>query len=221
MKKIVIVLMIITVFSLSLCGVVDKLANKNPVITSVTANPPQISTQDTTRLKVVAEDPDGDILSFRWECSKGNLLTNSGEEVQWVAPNEAGTYGIDVKVTDENGGDATDGVNIIVVGDESPIVMIINPVEGQILTGLGKYPIEAEVSYRFPDFIDYVDFWLNSDSLLGRDSSVPYRFSDWNLTFLAGAQTIFARAFLKNNPTNFGEDSVHVFVEGVVPVPKK
>lgn len=221
MKKLFIFLSVAIIFCLSACGVVDKLSNKDPIIKSVSANPLQINTQDTTKLKVVAEDPDGDILSFRWECSKGNLLSNSGEEVQWIAPNEAGTYGIEVKVTDENGGKATDGINVIVVGDESPTVTITRPVEGQIIAGLGNYSIEVDVDYRFPDHIDRVNFYLNSDSLLGSDSVIPYKFSEWNLTPLAGAQLITARAYLKNNPTNFGEDSVHVFVEGVVPVPKK
>ncbi len=75
-KKIALFFTIIFSFSLIMCGVMEKLANKDPMIKSVVAFPPQISTQDTTTLKVVAEDPDDDLLSYRWDNkSKGELLS--------------------------------------------------------------------------------------------------------------------------------------------------
>ena len=48
------------------CGVMEKLANKEPIIKSIAAFPSQIGTQDTTTLKVVAEDPDNDMLCAKF-----------------------------------------------------------------------------------------------------------------------------------------------------------
>ena len=220
MKKIVIFFTIIFSFSLMTCGVMEKLANKAPMIKSVVAFPPQISTQDTTTLKVAAEDPDDDLLSYRWDNkSKGELLSFTEEEVKWIAPNYSGRFRIEVKVTDENGGKTTGEVYVNVKGDESPIVTISEPVENQIITGIGYITIAADVDFKWS--IERVDFFLDRDSLLYNDNDEPYKFTGWNVATLSGKKIITAIAYEQGNNSNFGEDSVHVFIEGVVPVPKK
>jgi len=209
-----IILLTLTLF----CGVVEKLANKNPIINSVTANPAQIGIQDTTTLMVEAEDPDGDLMSFRWSSNAGAFLSTSGETVQWVAPNSANRYRIEVTVTDEKGGKATGEVWVNVRGDESPIVTIVHPIEGQVIPGIGTVVIEANVDFDWP--IERVDFFLNRDSLLFSDYVSPYKFTEWNVAGMAGEVAISARAYEKAKLDNFGEDSVHVIIAGVVPVPK-
>lgn len=201
------------------CGVVEKLANKLPIINSIVAEPRQIGTQDTTTLRVIAEDPDGDMLSYKWDDgSVGELLSNTESEVKWVAPEFSGKYRIEVTVKDENGGKTTGDVYVTVKGDESPVVSFVHPTEGEIIPGIGKYTIEVNVDFDFP--IARVDFFIG-DSLLYSDDSKPYQFADWDITLLSGQMVLRAVAFDQLDPSNFGADSVHVFIEGVIPVPRR
>ena len=200
------------------CGVVEKLANRDPIIKNVIANPDQIGTQDTTTLSVEAEDPDDDVLSFQWESpSGGQFVSNFGEEVQWIAPDFSGTFEIKVKVSDENGGKASGKVEVKVKGDESPIVTITQPVENEIITGLGFYTIKVDVNFRWP--IQRVDFFMNQDSIYS-DYTRPYEWAGWNVTTLSGRKGIMAKAYEADDLSNFGVDSVHVTIEGTVPIPK-
>ncbi len=218
-KKKIIFLTLIFSFGLFSCGVVEKLANKDPMIKSVTAFPSQIGTQDTTTLKVVAEDPDEDLLSFRWtDNSKGTFISHTEKDVKWISPSSSGKYTINVKVTDENGGKTTGSVVVNVKGNESPIVTITEPTENEIIPGLGNKTISAVVDFQWQ--IGRVDFFINRDSLLFSNSDDPYLFDEWNVSTLSGQKIITVRAYDKSDNSNFGEDSVHVFIEGTIPVPK-
>lgn len=218
MKKKISVLALIFSFGLLSCGVVEKLANKDPMIKSVTAFPSQIGTQDTTTLTVVAEDPDDDLMSFRWnDNSIGTFISHTEEEVKWIAPNSSGIYTIEVKVTDENGGDTKGSVIVNVKGNENPIVTITEPTENEVILGLGYKMIGAVVDFQWQ--ISRVDFFLDTDSLLFSDSDDPYQFSGWNVSTLSGQKVISVRAYDQSDHSNFGEDSVHVFIEGTIPVP--
>jgi len=218
MKKKLYLLITISYLILLTCGVVEKLANRDPIIKNVTANPSQISVNDTTTLSVEAEDPDDDILAFRWESNtEGQFISNTGEEVQWIAPSYSGRFQIKVKVTDENGGKATGEVYVNVKGDESPIVTITQPVENEIIPGLGRYTIKVDVTFSWQ--IERVDFFIDRDSLHS-DYTSPYEWSEWDVTSLSGEKVILAKAYEAGNLFNYGEDSVHVTIEGTVPIPK-
>ena len=196
------------------------MANKKPMIKSVNAIPSQISINDTTTLVVVAEDPDGDMLSYRWDAkSKGELITFTEDEVKWIAPAFSNRFKIEVKVTDENGGKTTGEVYVEVRGDESPIVTIIAPSDGQIISGIGTVTISADVEFKWS--IGRVDFFIEDDSLLYSDNEKPYRYSDWNVATLSGRKVIIVKAYEQGNNLIYGEDSIHVFIEGVVPIPKR
>ncbi len=217
--KIKLLSIVFAIIFLVSCGVVEKLANKLPIINSIIAEPRQIGTQDTTTLKVIAEDPDGDMLSYKWDDgSVGELLSNTESEVKWVAPEFSGKYRIEVTVKDENGGKTKGDVYVTVKGDESPVVSFVHPTEGEIIPGIGKYTIEVNVDFDFP--IARVDFFMD-DSLLYSDDSKPYQFPDWDVTLLAGEVMLRAVAFDQLDLSNYGADSVRVFIEGVVPVPKR
>ena len=218
MKKLWIIIPLIAWLYLCVCGVVEKLANRDPIIKSVIAEPDQIGIQDTTTLKVAAEDPDDDILAYQWESpTGGQFVSNFGEVVQWIAPDFSGNFVIKIKVTDENGGKATGTVEVRVKGDESPIVTITQPVENEIITGLGIYTVKVNVDFKWS--IERVDFFINQDSVYS-DRTKPYQWAGWDVTALSGPMTVSARAYEAGDPTNYGTDSVHVTIEGTVPIPK-
>jgi hypothetical protein len=206
-------------FSLMVCQAVEKLINRDPLIKSVTANPYEISVNDTTNLKVEAEDPDNDILTYRWDSnSVGQFITNTTDTVRWIAPSYPGRFQIKIKVTDENGGKANGDVFVNVRDDANPIVTITQPLENEIISGLGKHTIKVDVSFIWQ--IKRVDFFIDGDSVHS-DFSSPYEWTEWDVTSLSGRKTILAKAYDEKNISNFGVDSVHVTIEGIVPIPKR
>ena len=85
--------------------------NQPPVIVGLTrdGNPakeeePLRIWRDTT-IECIAEDPDGDELSFIWSATSGTVK-GEGNEVKWIAPGVAGNHTITVRVSDGRGGEA-------------------------------------------------------------------------------------------------------------------
>jgi len=219
MKNIGKIGLLIIFFSLLACEAVEKLVNRDPLIINITATPNEISVNDTTSLTVQAEDPDSDILAYRWESnSGGQFINNTTETVKWIAPAHAGRFQIKVKVTDENGGKANGEVFVNVRDDASPIVTITQPTENEIINGLGKSTIKVDVSFTWQ--IKRVDFFIDGDSAY-TDYSTPYEWTEWDVTSLSGRKTIMAKAYDEKDLVSFGVDSVHVTIEGTVPIPKR
>jgi len=59
------------------CGKDDKTTdpqNSNPVITSLTADPDTFYAGSSSIITVIADDPDGDVLSYYWEAHGSHLM---------------------------------------------------------------------------------------------------------------------------------------------------
>ena len=85
--------------------------NHPPVIIKLTkdGNPPDDENRarewTTTTLQCIAEDPDGDKLSYLWR-STGGKISGNGNTVGWTAPGVTGEYKVTVIVTDGRGSQA-------------------------------------------------------------------------------------------------------------------
>ncbi len=89
-------------------------ANQPPSITSLKAKQDVLSPLSSCLIECVASDDDGDELSYEWSAGEGDILDVGGASIAWTAPESEGEYSIMVKVTDGNGGEATDSVIITV-----------------------------------------------------------------------------------------------------------
>ena len=69
---------------------------------------------------VIATDPDGDELSYRWTVSGGTAEKSTSNPMFWTTPSSAGTYEIKVTVDDGNNGVATKAKNVEVKQKEQP-----------------------------------------------------------------------------------------------------
>lgn len=87
--------------------------NHPPVIQSLAAEPPEVTQAESTLIKCVASDPDGNELSYSWSTTWGDL-SGQGSSVTWVAPEVCGDYTVRVTVTDGKGGEASDELEITV-----------------------------------------------------------------------------------------------------------
>jgi VCBS repeat-containing protein len=101
--------------------------NDNPVIASVTNNGPANEGSPAT-IKVTANDVDGDTLSYAFDCDNNGTF-EVGPQAASSAQctfNDEGTYRVTVKVTDGNGGSATDSTSVVVNN--------VNPTIGALTT---------------------------------------------------------------------------------------
>ncbi len=91
--------------------------NSPPIITAVVAAPDSIGSGESTVLFVIANDPNGDPMTYAWSATSGTLASTNAAVTNWTAPAELGLYDITVVVTDEDGsttGHAIVGVNVYV-----------------------------------------------------------------------------------------------------------
>jgi len=78
---------------------VKPLGNRPPSINSVTG-PDSITVGGTAELSCSASDPDGDALTYHWECSAGGLSSPTGQTVTFYAPQNPGDVTVTVVVDD-------------------------------------------------------------------------------------------------------------------------
>jgi hypothetical protein len=97
------------------------LANHEPAIASLEAEPGRILTSGDCQIVCTASDSDGDELSYDWSASGGET-NGQGAAVIWTAPNATGSYDVTVTVTDGRGGEVTDDVTITVRANEPPTI---------------------------------------------------------------------------------------------------
>jgi hypothetical protein len=99
--------------------------NSPPVITSLTANPLYVDTNQTSTITCNAYDPDGDPLTYYW-TKTGGIITGSGSTATWIAPSTKGTYTVSCTVNDGKGGEDSESVSILVGGNHPPVISNIN-----------------------------------------------------------------------------------------------
>lgn len=110
MKQIFFVL--IVSFSLVFIGCESTgVENTPPEITNLTASSYIITSNDTINITCIALDPDGDNITYIWEINAG-LIVGNGSEVDWIAPEEDGFYQITCRVTDGQGGEDSETIEI-------------------------------------------------------------------------------------------------------------
>jgi len=102
------------------------LINNSPVIYSLIADSTNIEVNQDITITCYATDQDGDELSYTW-TKTGGTITGSGSAITWTAPDIVGTYAITCTVSDGNGGEDSELLNIVVTeSDETKITNTIN-----------------------------------------------------------------------------------------------
>ncbi len=88
--------------------------NQNPIIESLIADPAQFPVGASSTVTVVATDPDGQPLTYRWRASTGDII-GEGATVRYTASFCcAGPNLINVTVKDNAGGSAKQSVDIFI-----------------------------------------------------------------------------------------------------------
>lgn len=98
-------------------------ATSIPVILSLTASPTTLSQPgQSISINVDAYDPKGRSLSYTWFATGGTLSATSGKLIAWKSPATAGTYTVNLLVSNDTGGTAAGNLNIKVSANGSAVV---------------------------------------------------------------------------------------------------
>ena len=116
--------------------------NHPPAINGLKADADWVNPLDSCQIKCVAEDPDGDELSYEW-LSSGGDISGTGGTVNWTAPDKVGLWDITVTVTDSYGGEDKRSLAVSVAQNPPPVIddLVITPKEP-------KYLKEVSGAYR-------------------------------------------------------------------------
>jgi len=121
-KKRLLIIIVIVAAAVLLSILFDSiLANHQPAITSLEAEPERVLPLRSCQIVCNATDRDGDELSYNWSAS-GGRITGEGATVTWTAPDSIGSYNITVIVIDGRGGEDMDKVTIEVRANKPPII---------------------------------------------------------------------------------------------------
>jgi outer membrane protein OmpA-like peptidoglycan-associated protein len=93
-------------------------ANRPPTI-QARCEPCVVETGATSTVTADAQDPDGDLLTYRWSGPSGTFQNPSDRQTAWTAPQQEGGVPLTVTVDDGRGGTASAQVTVQVV--RSPI----------------------------------------------------------------------------------------------------
>ncbi|MBM3779799.1 MAG: matrixin family metalloprotease, partial [Acidimicrobiia bacterium] len=88
--------------------------NRAPAV-SVTCDPCSVEVGQTTTLRAIATDPDGDAVTLIWTIAQGVLSTASAASTSWRAPAQPATVTATITANDGRGGVAAASVTLTVV----------------------------------------------------------------------------------------------------------
>jgi len=137
------------------------LANHRPAITTLETDAPQTIPLGSLQVTCHAVDPDGDVLSYEWTTTGGDI-TGTGPEVTWTAPQDAGTYNVTVVVNDGHGGNARKTTDLTV---SSPVIEGLN-----VTAKEPKYLKETSTGYKVGKTKEYdIECVASGTGTLGYD----------------------------------------------------
>jgi hypothetical protein len=97
-------------------------ANQAPTLESLTAKPPTVGLTASSTISCIANDPDGDVITYNWSADEGNI-TGVGDTVTYVAPQREGVFNVIVKLTDGKGGETIGSVPVTVAGSTRTVTI--------------------------------------------------------------------------------------------------
>src|SRR5512136_2723756 len=102
-KRLVIIIGIVVVAVVVAVLADAMLANHEPAIISLQADPERVAPSGTVQVVCNATDSDDDELSYGWSAD-GGAISGEGAAVTWTAPGAVGSYNVTVIVSDNRGG---------------------------------------------------------------------------------------------------------------------
>jgi len=147
------------------------LANHQPAITSLKAEPERVIPSGSCQVTCNASDRDGDELSYNWSAGGGEI-NGEGATVTWTAPDSAGSYNVTVTVTDGHGGEIMSQVIITVRANRSPTITNL-VADADWTTPSGSIQLTCTASDRDRDELNY-EWSTNGGGISGTGAAVNW-----------------------------------------------
>ncbi len=144
--------------------------NRAPVITSLTANPVNVTLGGSTTITCVANDPEGDIVQYSWNASEGNIH-GTGSKVSWSAPNKTGDFAVTCVVSDGKGAETKQTLTIKVTPALADTTINLIKQESGTVSSTGnkditRYRVGDDVQgVTYRAFFSYDIFSLNNTNV--------------------------------------------------------
>ena len=146
-----IALLILHIVIFSGCDQYKEFTNDPPEVTNFTV-PAEVEYGETVKLSVRGFDPENDDLTYLWDVSDGTLVTDTGAEVQWTAPElppeemvPPKVVTVTVSVRDGGEEDATKSASITVFSKPYKIAQLFSGTYTLVAKSIHGDPVE-EVS---------------------------------------------------------------------------
>ncbi|MEJ7712618.1 MAG: Ig-like domain-containing protein [Pyrinomonadaceae bacterium] len=162
-----------TLFGSDDIAVTVQNSNQTPTIT----NPgDQVNAEgNAANLQVIANDPDGDTLTYSATGLPGGLAINSstGQITGSLSFTSAGSHSVTVTVNDgRNGTASTNFIWAVSNTNQFPAVSLTSPVNGAVFTAPANININANAGDS-DGSVNTVEFYANG-ALIGADQTAPY-----------------------------------------------
>ena len=119
--------------------------NHPPAISDLSADPASVDINQTTTITCTASDPDGDTLTYYWTKTGGTFEgSTTSSSITWRAPSTEGNYTVECEVSDGEGGEGSESVNIIVTESENPE----NGSNDEVIFDISCNPIEIYSNFK-------------------------------------------------------------------------
>ena len=148
---------------------ISVVSNQDPQILSLVAEPVTVLPQGKSIITCVANDPDGDVLSYSWGATAGTI-TGVGNTATWIAPDREGEFTITVTVDDGEGGQNAADVSVAVSLTQKTATFTPVASETGTVSSTGDKDTSRTVAGDSDNNVGYRAFWsFDLYSLRGTD----------------------------------------------------
>ena len=148
-----VILFVLQVAIFSGCDQYEEFTNDPPEITNLTV-PVEVEYGETVQLRIRAFDADDDDLTYIWDVSEGTLVSDTGPEVQWTAPESAEemvpskVVTVNVHVRDGSEKDASKSATILVYSRPYRIAEVISGTYRLVSKSVHGDPVQVTGTLR-------------------------------------------------------------------------
>ncbi len=158
--------------------------NNPPQISGIVPNPYTVTRLGITTVTCLANDPDGDKLTYTWESASGSI-SGTGPAIQWTAPDSDGMFTVSCTVSDGKGGQIKQGVDVEVSGTSNNPPQISSLISSADSVYLGEFAtLSCSASDLDGDALTY-NWTATAGTFTGSGNSV-----DWNAPDTTGNCTV-------------------------------
>jgi hypothetical protein len=145
--------------------------NRPPEVVELAASTDRIEPFTITKIKCVATDLDGDLLSYAWSAASGELF-GEGPEIEWGSPTTEGLYKVSVIVDDGRGGTVEQSVSFRVKANAAPEIPSLTA-DADWVAGGGTVYVSCEVTDADGDEVT-LELSATGGSLYGQGAAVVW-----------------------------------------------